>query len=398
MSIIPASSRAMSIEYAIRDVVVPATRLEAEGHEIIKLNIGDPIAYSGLGTPKHMVDAYVSALISGENGYSPSYGLPDLRAAISVDETNKGWDCTSDDVYVTHGVTEALQILFSAVLTEGDRILAPGPHYPPYMAYPQMVGAVTEEYRLDPDNGWKVDIDDIRMRMGNDVRMLVLINPNNPTGAILSPSEVDEIIKIVEEYPHCLIIADEIYDGLVYTSQHVSIASRSSKVPVISMNGVSKVYYAPGWRIGYMALHDPNSSLVEVRDAIERLLRSRLCASTPAQMGYLAGLTGDRTWMQGHRAKVLERRQIALDRIEEINGLSVKPTGGAFYMFVRIDHPDHQDDKQFVLDLLHQEHVLLVHGSGFSPNRGAGHVRIVHLADPDTLNEAFDRIDRFLNS
>jgi len=398
MSIIPASSRAMSIEYAIRDVVVPATRLEAEGHEIIKLNIGDPIAYSGLGTPKHMVDAYVSALTSGENGYSPSYGLPDLRAAISVDETNKGWDCTSDDVYVTHGVTEALQILFSAVLTEGDRILAPGPHYPPYMAYPQMVGAVTEEYRLDPDNGWKVDIDDIRMRMGNDVRMLVLINPNNPTGAILSPSEVDEILKIVEEYPHCLVIADEIYDGLVYTGQHVSIASRSSKVPVISMNGVSKVYYAPGWRIGYMALHDPNASLVEVRDAIERLLRSRLCASTPAQMGYLAGLTGDRTWMQGHRAKVLERRQIALDRIEEINGLSVKPTGGAFYMFVRIDHPDHQDDKQFVLDLLHQEHVLLVHGSGFSPNRGAGHVRIVHLADPDTLNEAFDRINRFLNS
>ena len=398
MSIIPASSRAMSIEYAIRDVVVPATRLEAEGHEIIKLNIGDPIAYSGLGTPKHMVDAYVSALTSGENGYSPSYGLPDLRAAISVDETNKGWDCTSDDVYVTHGVTEALQILFSAVLTEGDRILAPGPHYPPYMAYPQMVGAVTEEYRLDPDNGWKVDIDDIRMRMGNDVRMLVLINPNNPTGAILSPSEVDEILKIVEEYPHCLVIADEIYDGLVYTGQHVSIASRSSKVPVISMNGVSKVYYAPGWRIGYMALHDPNASLVEVRDAIERLLRSRLCASTPAQMGYLAGLTGDRTWMQGYRAKVLERRQIALDRIEEINGLSVKPTGGAFYMFVRIDHPDHQDDKQFVLDLLHQEHVLLVHGSGFSPNRGAGHVRIVHLADPDTLNEAFDRINRFLNS
>ena len=398
MSHIPASSRAMSIEYAIRDVVVPATRLEAEGHEIIKLNIGDPIAYSGLGTPRHMVDAYVSALTSGDNGYSPSYGLPALRTAISVDETNKGWDCTSDDVYVTHGVTEALQILFSAVLTEGDRILAPGPHYPPYMAYPQMVGAVTEEYRLDPDNGWKVDIDDIRSRMDNDVRMLVLINPNNPTGAILSPSEIDEILRIVEEYPHCLVIADEIYDGLVYTGQHVSIASRSSKVPVVSMNGVSKVYYAPGWRIGYMALHDPNHSLVEVRDAIERLLRSRLCASTPAQMGYLAGLTGDRTWMQGHRAKVLERRQIALDRIEQINGLSVKPTGGAFYMFVRIDHPDYQDDKQFVLDLLHQEHVLLVHGSGFSPDRGAGHVRIVHLADPDTLNEAFDRIDRFLNS
>ena len=147
-----------------------------------------------------------------------------------------------------------------------------------------------------------------------------------------------------------------------------------------------------------MAIHDPNESLVLVRDAIERLLRSRLCASTPAQMGYFAGLVGDRTWMEEYRAKVLERRQIAISRIQNINGLSVKPTGGAFYMFVRIDHPDYQDDKRFVLDLLHQEHVLLVHGSGFSPERGAGNVRIVHLADPDTLNEAFDRIDRFLNS
>ena len=269
MSLIPASSRAMSIEYAIRDVVVPATKLEDEGHEIIKLNIGDPIAYPGLGTPKHMIDAYVSALTSGNNGYSPSYGLPKLRAAIAEDESRKGWNCTRNDVYVTHGVTEALQVLFSAVLTEGDRILAPGPHYPPYMAYPQMVGAVTEEYRLDPDNGWKIDINDIRSRMSEDVRMLVLINPNNPTGSILSCSEIDEILRILDDYPNCLVIADEIYDGLVYTGQHVSIASRSSNVPVVSMNGVSKVYYAPGWRIGYMALHDPNGSLAEVRDAVE---------------------------------------------------------------------------------------------------------------------------------
>ena len=304
MSPIPASPRAMSIEYAIRDVVVPASRLEEEGHEIIKLNIGDPIAYPGLGTPKHMVDAYVTALTSGDNGYSPSYGLPKLRNAIAVDESNKGW-VGKNDVYVTHGVTEALQILFSAYFTEGDRILAPGPHYPPYMAYPQMCGAVTEEYRLDPENGWRIDIEDIQSRMNDDVRMLVLINPNNPTGSVLSSSEVDQILQIVEKYPNCLIIADEIYDGLVYIGDHVSIASRSSNVPVISMNGVSKVYYAPGWRIQYMAIHDPNESLVLVRDAIERLLRSRLCANASAQMGYFAGLVGDRTWMEEYRAKVL---------------------------------------------------------------------------------------------
>ena len=396
---IPASNRAKSIEYAIRDVVVPAMELEAQGHEIIKLNIGDPIAYPGLSTPKHMVDAYVDSLRSGNNGYSGSYGIPELREAISNDEKSKGWNCDINNVYVTHGVTEALQIIFSAVLTEGDRILAPGPHYPPYMAYPQMSGAVTEEYLLDSNDSWRVNIDDIRERMSDDVRILVLINPNNPTGNVMTPAEIDEIISIVEEYPNCFIIADEIYDGLDFTGHQVSIASRSDSVPVITLNGVSKVYYAPGWRIGYMALHDPSNSFDEVKDAIERLLRSRLCASTPAQMGFLAGLSNNKDWMNEYRQIVMERRQVALSRIESINGLEVQPTGGAFYMFVRLTHPKWKDDdKGFVLSLLHQEKVLLVHGSGFSKDKGLGHVRIVHLADPATLNEAFDRIDRFLNN
>ncbi len=396
---IPPSPRAKSIEYAIRDVVVPAMELEAQGHKILKMNIGDPIAYPGLSTPSHMIDAYVDSLRNGMNGYSGSYGVPELRKAISDDECSKGWKCNPDNVYVTHGVTEALQIIFASVLTEGDRILAPGPHYPPYMAYPQMSGAITEEYMLDPDNSWSVNIDDIRSRMDDDVRMLVLINPNNPTGNVLTPDEIDDVLTIASEYPNCMIIADEIYDGLDFTGHQVSIASRSNNVPVITLNGVSKVYYAPGWRIGYMAIHDPLGTLEEVTDSIERLLRSRLCASTPAQMGYLAGLTGNRDWMEVHRNVVLERRDIALKRINEIDGLHVEPTGGAFYMFVRITHPRWKDDdKGFVLSLLHEQKVLLVHGSGFSSERGAGHVRLVHLADPETLNEAFDRIEQFLNN
>ena len=148
-----------------------------------------------------------------------------------------------------------------------------------------------------------------------------------------------------------------------------------------------------------MALHDPTNCLVDVKDAIERLLRSRLCASTPAQMGYLAGLNNDRGWMNEHRRVVAERREIALTRIQSIDGLEVEPTGGAFYMFVRITHPRWKnDDKQFVLSLLQEEKVLLVHGSGFSKELGSGHIRLVHLADPDTLNEAFDRIERFLKN
>ena len=395
---IPVSDRAASIEYAIRDVVVPATLLEQQGHEIIKLNIGDPIAYPGLPTPPHMVEAFKDSLSRGESGYSPSYGLPALREAIALDESSKGWDCSSDDVYVCHGVTEALQIIFAATLESGSKVLAPGPHYPPYMAYPQMYGATTIEYALKSDDGWAIDFDDIESKMDDDVRLLVLINPNNPTGNVAGKDDLDKLLSIAENWPNCMIVADEIYDGLDFSGEQVSAASRSSKTPVFTLNGVSKVYYAPGWRIGYLAIHDPTNVLTAVKDGIERLLRSRLCASTPAQMGYLAGLNGDRTWMEEYSKKVQLRRQICLDRISKIDGLEVEVPGGAFYMFVRLTDPKWiANDKNFVLDLLHEEHVLVVHGSGFSPQMGAGHFRLVYLADEDTLNIAFDRIEAFLS-
>ena len=397
MSDIPVSERAARIEYAIRDVVVPATALEAQGHEILKLNIGDPIAYPGLPTPEHMIRAFQDSLERGETGYSPSYGLPVLRTAIAQDECGKGWNCTDDDVYVCTGVTEALQIIFAATLSAGTKVLAPGPHYPPYMAYPQLYGAETIEYALDSEDGWRIDLEDIESKMDADVRLLVLINPNNPTGNVANAGEIDQLIAIAEKWPNCMIIADEIYDGLDFTDSQTSVASRSDSVPIFTLNGVSKVYYAPGWRIGYMALHDPTNRLSSVRDGVERLLRARLCASTPAQMGYLAGLTQSKEWMQGYSQKVREQRDLCIKRISEIEGLDVQMPGGAFYMFVRLtDSKWANNDKKFVLDLLHEEHVLLVHGSGFSAQKGMGHFRLVYLANTDVLNEAFDRIERFL--
>lgn len=394
---VPVSRRASSIEYAIRDVVVPATELEKQGHKILKLNIGDPIAYPGLPTPKHMVDAYIGALQEGHNGYSPSYGLPELRSAIAHDERRKGWNASEDDIYVCHGVTEALQIIFAATLEEGAKVLAPGPHYPPYMAYPQMYGAETIEYKLKPDDGWSVDFDDIESKMDENVRLLVLINPNNPCGNVSGKDEIFRLLSIARKWPNCMIIADEIYDGLDFTGEHVSVASLSNDVPVFSLNGVSKVFYAPGWRIGYLAIHDPKKRLIDVRDGIERLLRSRLCASTPAQIGYLAGLDSDRTWMKSYSDKVIRQRDLCVKRISQIDGLEVQSAGGAFYMFVKLtDKKWFNDDKGFVLQLLQEEHVLVVHGSGFSPELGAGHFRIVFLPDEDVLDEAFNRIERFL--
>ena len=397
MAEIPSSKRASRIEYAIRDVVVPATELESQGHSIIKLNIGDPIAYPGLPTPLHMVEAFSNALSDGRNGYSPSYGLPELRTAIAQDETSKGWNAQPDDVYVCHGVTEALQIVFQATLEEGHQVLAPGPHYPPYMAYPQMYGAETIEYELQSNDGWTLNFDDIESKMNDNVRLFVLINPNNPTGSVAGASELNRLLAILEKWPKCILIADEIYDGLDFSGRQVSAASLSNTVPVLTMNGVSKVYYAPGWRIGYMAIHDPISSLVAVRDGIERILRSRLCASTPAQLGYLAGLEQDRSWMGQYCETVKERRDVCLSRISEIEGLEVQNPEGAFYMFVKLtDEKWANDDKAFVLQLLHEEHVLVVHGSGFSSEKGKGHFRLVFLPDVDTLNTAFDRIDSFL--
>ena len=394
---IPVAQRASSIEYAIRDVVVPATKLESEGHKILKLNIGDPIAYPGLPTPKHMVDAYVKALQDGNNGYSPSYGLPQLRAAIAQDERRKGWPARQEDIYVCHGVTEALQIIFAATLEEDDVVLAPGPHYPPYMAYPQMYGAQTVEYKLKPNNGWKLDFDDIESKMNENVKLLVLINPNNPCGAVVGKDEIFRLLSIARKWPNCVIVADEIYDGLDFTGEQRSVASLSPDVPVFVLNGVSKVYYAPGWRIGYLGIHDPKGRMQLVRDGIERLLRSRLCASTPAQLGYLAGLDSDRSWMKSYSDKIVRQRDLCISRINSIEGLEVQSSGGAFYMFVKLtDAKWRENDKEFVLQLLHEEHVLVVHGSGFSSDLGKGHFRIVYLPNLEILNEAFDRIERFL--
>ena len=394
---IPVAKRASSIEYAIRDVVVPATKLESEGHKILKLNIGDPIAYPGLPTPKHMVDAYVKALQDGNNGYSPSYGLPQLRAAIAQDERRKGWPARQEDIYVCHGVTEALQIIFAATLEEDDVVLAPGPHYPPYMAYPQMYGAHTVEYKLKPNNGWKLDFDDIEAKMNENVKLLVLINPNNPCGAVVGKDEIFRLLSIARKWPNCVIVADEIYDGLDFTGEQRSVASLSPDVPVFVLNGVSKVYYAPGWRIGYLGIHDPKGRMQLVRDGIERLLRSRLCASTPAQLGYLAGLDSDRSWMKSYSDKIVRQRDLCISRINSIEGLEVQSSGGAFYMFVKLtDAKWRENDKEFVLQLLHEEHVLVVHGSGFSSDLGKGHFRIVYLPNLEILNEAFDRIERFL--
>ncbi len=387
------SARAKRIEYAIRDVVVPARKLEKEGHKILKLNIGDPIKYDWR-TPEFIREAASKAVLESRSEYSPSEGIPELREEIAKKEKKYGVDIGEEDVVVTTGVTEALMLIFGGLLNPGDEVLVPGPTYPPYITYPLFYDGVPVSYRTVEEDGWQPDVEDIRKKITPKTKAIAVINPNNPTGALYSRKTLQEIMDIAAEND-LLVISDEIYDKIIYEGEFISPLSVAKDVPAIVLNGISKVYLAPGWRIGYLAIRDCDGKLDELRDAILRQARARLCPNTPLQYGYLAALRSGDPHIQEMIRKLKERRDFAAKYInEEIDGMEVVSPKGAFYMFPRVDNCD--DDKKFVLSLLHQKHVLVVHGSGFCPIYGKGHIRIVNLPPVDYLEEALSRIGEFM--
>jgi len=389
---LPASIRSKRIEYAIRDVVVPAKELEKKGIEILKLNIGDPIKYD-FETPKHIREAAAKAVMDSRSEYSPSEGLPELREAIVDKEREHGVDITPEDVVVTTGVTEALMLIFGATLNPGDEILVPGPTYPPYITYPIFYDGKAISYRTVEENGWQPDAEDIRRKITKRTKAIAVINPNNPTGAYYDEKTIREIADIAGEYG-IFMISDEIYDKMLYDDSFTSPAKIAKDVPMFILNGISKVYLAPGWRIGYLAIRDVDGKLEDIRDGIMRQARARLCANTPLQLGYLAALKGPQDHIRQTMEKLRERRDYVTKRVEEIEGMSVVPPKGAFYMFIKVERC--KDDKKFVLDLLYKKHILTVHGSGFCPIYGKGHFRIVNLPPVDYLERAFDRIEEFM--
>ena len=248
---------------------------------------------------------------------------------------------------------------------------------------------------MEEDN-WKIDFDDIKKKLDRNVKLLSIINPNNPTGSVLKKDEILKLIEIVDKYPNCTIISDEIYNKFNFNHNHISIASLSKKTPVITLNGISKGYFAPGWRIGYIAIHDPRGRLEYVRDGIEKLLRGRLSAPTPAQHGFLAALNENEEWREDYNRKLIKQRDYCVERINDIDGMTVKKPEGAFYIFPKIEYNPYESDKEFVLKFLEKKKVLLVHGSGFSKKYGKDHVRIVYLPDINILEIAFDRLKSFM--
>lgn len=398
-----AARRATELEYAIRDVVIPARRIEAQGHQVLKLNIGDPAPFD-FPVPPHMVEALAKATqTAAYNGYGPSEGDPELRQAIADRERRRnGLSVDPNDVYVGTGVTEVLQMLLGATLSPGDEFLVPDPAYSPYEGLAKFFDATPTHYATDEADGWQPDVDAMRKAITPKTRAIALINPNNPTGALYSEKRLKEIVDLAGEHEDQLyLVSDEIYDDMTLDGKHVATAALTKDVPVVTLNGFSKVYLVTGWRLGHAIFHDPNGRLSRIRDGFERIGRNRLCPSSIGQRAAIAGLNGPQDHVHETQTKLRRRRDLVYKRLNEIPGLSTAKPQGAFYMFPKIEAladgtGPWKDDKSFVLDLLEQQHVLTVHGSGFGRKCASGHFRLVFLPTEDILDEAMGRLERFM--
>lgn len=392
-----ASSRARGVEYAIRDVMVKAEELRRTGKKILYLNIGDPVKY-GFDTPPHIKRAFEKAVESGANYYSPSEGLKELREAVAEKETHlNGAQIDSKDIVITTGISEAIQFLMAAVLDPGDEVLMPGPCYSPYMAYAKFFEGRPVTYRTIEERGWAPDLADMERKITERTKLILIINPNNPTGSVYSKTDLSGILEIAAAH-NVPVAADEIYDRILYDTEFTSVPSLAKDVPLIGLNGFSKAYLMTGWRLGYLYQQDPEGRLAEIWDGIQRLSRVRLCASTPAQLAGVEALRGPQDHIQNMVSKLKQRRDYSLKRIGEIEGLSAARPQGAFYLFPRINLKlgSWGSDEEFVGELLRETGVLVVHGSGFDPTYGKEHFRAVFLPDERVLQEAFDAIEEFM--
>ncbi len=390
------TERTKTIHYAIRDVVVAAKKLEAKGQKITFLNIGDPIVYD-FETPHFMIEAFCKAAKQGFNGYSASQGIPEFREAVVEKEKRINQvSILAQDVIATAGISEGIQMMMAALVHPKSEVLVPGPTYPPYLAFVRFFNGKAVTYRCIETEGWRPDIEDIRAKISDKTAAMVLINPNNPTGAIYPPKTLQAFIDLAGEY-RIPLISDEVYDRLTYDQTAASTASLAKDVPIIGFNGLSKVFLVPGWRIGYMYFHHQNQELNELKEHILKQARIRICTNAPAQYAAATALHESDAYLQDVLSRLRERRDLVWNRLNEINGISATKPEGAFYIFPSIDLQKRwSTDEAFVMALLKETGVLVVHGSGFDPIFGAGHFRLVFLAPPTTLNSALNAIQRFV--
>ncbi len=399
MTQVKATERVGTIEYAIRDILVHAKKIANTGKKIFYLNIGDPVAFDFV-TPQHIRQALTKAVEDNANFYSASEGIPELRQAISQKEKRVNQvEIAPEDIIVTQGISEGIEMVMAALVNAGDEVLLPGPTYPPYISYTKFFGGKPVTYQTVEENGWQPNVDDLRKKVSRKTKCIVIINPNNPCGALYEEKTVREIVNVAAEND-LPVISDEIYDQIVFEKRLASTARLANDVPVVGLNGFSKAYLMTGWRLGYVYFHSKNNELQEVKQGIEKEARIRLCANTPVQKAGVAALNGPQDHIKQTVAKLKQRRDYSWKRLNEIQGISCAKPEAAFYVFPRIHAVGSRwkTDLEFALDLLKQTGVLFVHGSGFDPEYGTGHVRGVILPPLETLEQAFDALEAFMKS
>jgi len=391
---VAAAQRLENVRYAIRDLACVADEVAKKGHKILPLNIGDPLNFD-FQTPAHLIEAVYKAMKDGKNGYAPSPGIKEALEAIRAEAERKGITSVQD-VFVTSGVSETVDICLSALLNPGDNLLTPSPDYPLYSAVLAKLGIELNTYSLNEDDGWQPDLIDVHKKIGPRTRGIVLINPNNPTGAVCSRRMLEAIAELARRN-NLIIFADEIYDKLILDDDpHISLASVAPDVPIVTFGGLSKNYLAPGWRIGWGMVSGDAAAVKPYVEGIGRLLRSRLCANHPEQYAIKAALEGPQDHLKEVARKLRARRDLTVKWCGSTPRVSCVSPKGAFYAFPRLDIPE--GDDVFVKELLVQKYVLVVNGSGFGQKKGTKHFRIVFLPDEQTLITAYAGIASFMKA
>jgi alanine-synthesizing transaminase len=388
------AERTNSIEYAIRDIVVVANKVKETGKKILPLNIGDPCQFD-FQTPPELIEVVTKAMKDNYNGYSPSSGIEEAIEAIKKEAIELKGIKNIKDIFISTGASEAIEICMTALVNRGENILVPSPGYPLYSAIVPKLESTFNTYYLNENDNWHPDIDDIVSKINDKTRGIVIINPNNPTGSVYSKKILLELIEVAKKYS-LMIFADEIYDKLIFNGQqNVSIASLTDEVPVITFNGLSKSFLAPGWRIGWSIISGNKGEIDDYIEAAQKMVRARLCANHPLQYAIKPALGGICKHMPETIKKLSERGKITAKRLNSIKNISCVRPEGAFYALAKLDIPI--DDKTWVIKLVKETGVLCVHGSGFGQREGTKHFRVVFLAQNDVLNQAYDKIEEFMN-
>ncbi len=398
MSQIKKSHKLDGVCYDIRGpVLAQARKMEDEGQKVLKLNIGNPAAF-GFDMPEDMHKDIIRNLYSAQ-GYCDSKGLYSARVAVYQHYQQRGLhNLDVDNIYIGNGVSELIQMTTQALLDNDDEVLIPAPDYPLWTASVKLAGGNPVHYLCDEEQDWFPDIADIKSKITSKTKALVLINPNNPTGAVYSDDLLMELITIAREHK-LLLLSDEIYEKILYDgATHSSIGALCDDVPIITFNGLAKTYRAAGLRMGWMVLSGRTSMMDDLSRGLDMLASMRLCANVPAQYAIQQALGGvqsiDNLINPGGRLYV--QRDIAWRGLNAIDGISCKKPKGALYAFAKVDtaHFNIEDDERMILDLLKAEKILLVHGRAFNwPD--PDHFRLVFLPNKDDLTEAMSKMQRF---